>query len=52
MASYVRVSGGLPAGLTMERAVDQVWTLNSPEVYDRLVRRCGWTADAYEVWRV
>lgn len=32
------------------RLVDVVWTLNAPEVYDRLVRRCGWTADEYEVW--
>lgn len=41
---------GLPHGLTLERVVDSVWTLNSPEVYDRLVRRCGWTTQAYEAW--
>ena len=33
-----------------EQAVDVAWTLNAPEVYDRLVRRCGWTPAAYESW--
>ena len=37
-------------GLTVERAVDVVWTLTSPEVVDRLVRRRGWTLDEYEAW--
>ena len=41
---------GLPAGLTEQRAVDVVWTLNSPEVHGRLVHRCGWTHDQYEDW--
>ena len=41
---------GLPRGLTLPRVVDQVWTLNAPEVHDRLVRRCGWSAAAYEGW--
>lgn len=40
----------LGEGQTLERLVDQVWTLNSPEVFDRLVRRCGWTLDEYESW--
>ncbi|WP_208024235.1 hypothetical protein [Amycolatopsis pithecellobii] len=33
-----------------DEAVDAVWTLTSPDVYDRLVRRCGWTPAAYERW--
>lgn len=41
---------GLPAGLVPERAVDIVWTLNSPEVYARLVHRRGWTPGEYEAW--
>lgn len=41
---------GLPAGLGLERAIDAVWTLNSPEVWDRLVRRCGWSPAEYERW--
>lgn len=36
------------AGLT--RLVDAVWALNSPDTYDRLVRRRGWTPAAYEGW--
>jgi hypothetical protein len=30
------------------RLIDAVWALNSPEGYDRLVRRRGWTPAAYE----
>ncbi len=41
---------GLPEGLTVERLVDHVWTLTAPDNGDRLVRRCGWTLDAYEHW--
>lgn len=41
---------GLPAGVVVERAVDHVWTLTSPEVADRLVRRCCWSLEAYEKW--
>jgi len=39
---------GLPDGLTVEQAVDTCWALNSPELYARLVLRCGWTPDAYQ----
>ncbi len=41
---------GLPDGLTLERAVDTIWTLTAPEIADRLVRRCGWSLDDYETW--
>lgn len=41
---------GLRRGLTLARAVDMVWTLNSPEVHHRLVRECGWSPAAYEKW--
>ncbi|KAA9393214.1 TetR/AcrR family transcriptional regulator [Kocuria coralli] len=41
---------GLGDGVTVERAVDLVWTLTSPENADRLVRRCGWTPADYERW--
>lgn len=36
------------AGLT--GLVDAVWVLIAPDVYDRLVRRRGWTPAAYEKW--
>ncbi|MDO5683560.1 MAG: TetR/AcrR family transcriptional regulator [Propionibacteriaceae bacterium] len=41
---------GLPEGVPLERAVDMAWTLNAPEIWDRLVRRCGWTGEDYERW--
>lgn len=47
---HYRERFGLRRGLTLERAVDITWTLNAPEVYDRLVGRCGWTPAAYEKW--
>jgi len=34
----------------MQRLVDVVWTLNSPDCYDRLVRRRGWSPTEYETW--
>ena len=37
-------------GMDPERAVDLIWTLTSPEIADRLVRRCGWSADDYQRW--
>jgi AcrR family transcriptional regulator len=50
IVTYIRDQFGLPGGLTMERAIDHVWTLTAPEVADRLVRRCHWSPDAYESW--
>ncbi|WP_134728045.1 TetR/AcrR family transcriptional regulator [Amycolatopsis nivea] len=41
--------GHLPSQ-RFDEAVDAVWTLTAPEVYDRLVRRCGWTSAAFERW--
>lgn len=34
----------------VRRLVDAVWTLNSPDSYDRLVRRRGWAPSDYETW--
>jgi AcrR family transcriptional regulator len=42
--------GALRPGLTVERARDAIWTLNSVEVWHLLVRRRGWTDDEYEEW--
>ncbi|WP_313812742.1 TetR/AcrR family transcriptional regulator [Glutamicibacter sp.] len=47
---HYRERFGLPEGLTLEQAVDITWTLNSPDVYDRLVGRCGWSPEEYESW--
>jgi AcrR family transcriptional regulator len=40
----------LRPGLSRDQAVDLVWTFNSPEVFRLLVRRRGWSLDAYETW--
>lgn len=50
MVAALEAAHGLPAALTADRAVDIVWTLTAPEVADRLIRRCGWSPDAYEQW--
>lgn len=42
--------GVLRRGRALEARVDAIWTLTSPEVYDRLVGRSGWTAKAFERW--
>ncbi|MDO5501057.1 MAG: TetR/AcrR family transcriptional regulator [Propionibacteriaceae bacterium] len=49
MTAY-RDSFGLPDGLTLERAIDICWTLNSPELYARLAGQCGWAPAEYESW--
>jgi AcrR family transcriptional regulator len=41
---------GLPPQLDRERFIDIVWTVTSPEIYDRFVRRCGWTHAMYAAW--
>ena len=41
---------GLPPGWTPERAADLVWTLTSPQVADLLIRRCGWSTEAWGRW--
>lgn len=41
---------GLPDGRERGELVDEVWTLTAPEVYDRFVRRRGWSHEAYTAW--
>jgi len=41
---------GLPRGMTRRRAIDTIWVLTAPELYDRLVHQRGWTPDDYEHW--
>jgi AcrR family transcriptional regulator len=36
--------------LERDRAVDVLWTLNSADLYGRLVRDCGWSLQDYTVW--
>lgn len=48
--AHLRKQFGLPAGLSSRAAVDLTWTLNSPEVYHRLVHTCGWKPATYQRW--
>lgn len=41
---------GLPSGLSLARAIDICWTLNSPELYARLVDQCHWLPGDYQRW--
>lgn len=41
---------GMDPGLSAEEVRDVLWTFNSPELYDLLVLRRGWTAERYEAW--
>ncbi|HEY7008606.1 MAG TPA: hypothetical protein VH395_06690 [Jatrophihabitantaceae bacterium] len=50
IVTHIRDRFGLPHGLTLDRAIDHVWTLTASEIADRLIRRCGSTVDAYESW--
>jgi len=40
-------AGHLRPGITVDQAADIMWTYSSPELYDLLVLRRGWTADRY-----
>jgi AcrR family transcriptional regulator len=46
----LRDRGALPQSRSADGLVDAIWTLTAPEIYDRLVRRCGWSSDQYEEW--
>jgi AcrR family transcriptional regulator len=36
--------------LNRATAVDTLWILMDPAVFDRLVRQCGWPVDRYQTW--
>jgi hypothetical protein len=40
----------LRAGCTREEAVDTVWVLMDPAVFDRLTRQRHWTQEQYQGW--
>jgi AcrR family transcriptional regulator len=42
--------GKLAPGLTVERARDRIWTLNSVQVWHLLTVGRGWTGDEYQEW--
>jgi AcrR family transcriptional regulator len=40
----------LRSGCTRQEAIDTVWVLMDPAVFDRLTRHRDWTAEQYERW--
>ena len=50
VAGRLAAMGALPEGLTVERARDAVWVLNSVQVWRLLTHDRGWSADEYEAW--
>ena len=46
-ARRLRDAGHLRAGITLVQAADALWTFSSPELYELLVLRRGWTPKRY-----
>jgi len=46
-ARRLRDAGHLRAGVSLAQAADTLWTYSSPELYDLLVLRRGWTPQCY-----
>lgn len=46
----IRDRASLRAGVTRSHAIDQVWLLIDPAVYQRLTRYRGWSPARYEKW--
>jgi hypothetical protein len=44
------LSASLRDGLTPAAAADTIWVIASPDSYDMLVRRGGYSYDEYEHW--
>lgn len=50
-----KILDGIPAdaladGITLQKAVDTAWVIASPESYDLLVRRLGYTLGEFRIW--
>jgi AcrR family transcriptional regulator len=50
VAEALDATGALRPGLSVDRAADVVWAMNSPEFFLLLVRDRGWDADSFERW--
>ena len=46
-ATHLRNAGHLRTGVTLREAVDILWAFSSPDLYDLLVVRRGWSARRY-----
>ena len=50
LARDLAATGRLRPGLSVGRAADIIWSMNSPEFYLLLVGQRGWSPDAFERW--
>jgi hypothetical protein len=50
VVSSVTEVASLTVGLTSAQAIDIVWVLNSPAVYQQFVRDAGWATEQYVEW--
>ncbi|WP_349897614.1 TetR/AcrR family transcriptional regulator [Parafrigoribacterium soli] len=46
-ASTLAAAGHLRAGITVDHAAEVLWTYSSPELYELLVMKRGWSLDRY-----
>lgn len=53
-AAYLHSAGHLRPGVGVEQAADVMWMVTSPEVYELLVLRRGWSVEGYaeQIYRV
>jgi AcrR family transcriptional regulator len=50
LGTQLERTGRLRPGLSGRRAIDLVWTMTGPEVYEQLVLDRGWTPGQFEDW--
>jgi len=50
LAEELAGTAELRPGLTAAAAADDIWVLNSTEVYCQLVQARGWTPERYQAW--
>jgi len=50
LANDLAVTGRLRTGLSVAKAADIIWSMNSPEFYLLLVEQRGWSPEEFERW--
>ncbi|MDQ2740166.1 MAG: TetR/AcrR family transcriptional regulator, partial [Actinomycetota bacterium] len=50
MAADLRANGDLREDLTDDQVADIIWSMNSAQYSDLLVREAGWTPDQFVAW--
>jgi AcrR family transcriptional regulator len=49
-AGFLRAAGYLRPDVSVEQAADLLWSTSSPEMFELLVRRRGWSIEEYAGW--